>query len=68
MTAYLVDSELTTGQLTNVEVEVDSELTLGQTVVDINQISGRSKNVYWMNKVDDKKLFDIITNSAETLP
>ncbi len=68
VTAYLVDSELTTGQLTNVEVEVDSELTLGQTVVDMNQISGRSKNVYWMNKVDDKKLFDIITNSAETLP
>ena len=68
VTAYLVDSTLTTGELTNVEVEVDSELTLGQTVVDTNQISGRSKNVYWMNKVDDKKLFNIITKTASLLP
>ena len=52
----------------NVEVEVDSELTLGQTVVDTNQISGRSKNVYWMNKVDDEKLFNIITKTASLLP
>ena len=68
VTAYLVDSTLTTGELTNVEVEVDSELTLGQTVVDTNQISGRSKNVYWMNKVDDEKLFNIITKTASLLP
>ena len=68
VTAYLVDSSLTSGELTNVEVEVDSELTLGQTVVDTNQISGRSKNVYWMNKVDDEKLFNIITKTASLLP
>ena len=68
VTAYLVDSTLTTGELTNVEVEVDSELTLGQTVVDTNQISGRSKNVYWMNKVDDEKLFNIITKTSSLLP
>ena len=68
VTAYLVDSSLTSGELTNVEVEVDSELTLGQTVVDTNQISGRSKNVYWMKKVDDEKLFNIITKTASLLP
>ena len=68
VTAYLVDSSLTTGEVTNVEVEVDSELTLGQTVVDINHISGRNKNVHWMNKVDDEKLFNIITNTSKLLP
>ena len=68
VTAYLVDNSLTKGELTNVEVEVDSELTLGQTVVDTNHISGRNKNVHWMNRVDDNKLFDIITNSAALLP
>ena len=68
VTAYLVDNSLTKGELTNVEVEVDSQLTLGQTVVDTNHISGRNKNVHWMNKVDDNKLFDIITNSAALLP
>ena len=67
VTAYLVDNTLTTGELTNVEVEVDSELTLGQTVVDTNHISGRNKNVIWMNKVDDNKLFDIIKNTASKL-
>ena len=67
VTAYLVDDSLTTGELTNVEVEVDSKLTLGQTVVDTNHISGRNKNVHWMNKVDDNKLFDIIKNTASLL-
>ena len=64
VTAYLVDNSLTTGELTNVEVEVDSELTLGQTVVDVNHISGRNKNVHWMNRVDDDRLFEIIRNTA----
>ena len=32
-------------------------------MVDINHISGRNKNVHWMNKVDDEKLFHIITNT-----
>ena len=68
VTAYLVDSTLTTGEITNVEVEVDSQLTLGQTVVDINNISGRNKNVHWMNRVDGEKLFNIITNTSKLLP
>ena len=68
MTAYLVDNSLTTGNLVNVEVETSSDLTLGQTVVDINEISERDKNVHWMNLVDDNKLFTIITKTSLTLP
>jgi len=68
VTAYLVDMSLTSGELVNVEVETESTLTLGQTVVDINNISGRKKNVFWMNKVNDEKLFEIITTSAKKLP
>ena len=68
VTAYLVDSSLTEGNFVNVEVETSSELTLGQTVVDINEISGREKNVHWMNSVDDDKLFAIITKTSESLP
>ena len=67
VTAYLVDNSLTSGEFVNVEVETKSELTLGQTVVDINNISGRQKNVFWMNKVDDKKLFEIITETAKRI-
>ena len=68
VTAYLVDNSLTTGNLVNVEVETSSDLTLGQTVVDINEISERDKNVHWMNLVDDNKLFSIITKTSFTLP
>ena len=68
VTAYLVDNSLTTGILVYVEVETSSDLTLGQTVVDINEISERDKNVHWMNLVDDNKLFTIITKTSLTLP
>ena len=68
VTAYLVDNSLTTGNLVNVEVETSSDLTLGQTVVDINEISERDKNVHWMNLVDYNKLFTIITKTSLTLP
>ncbi len=68
VTAYLVDNSLTTGNLVNVEVETSSDLTLGQTVVDINEISERDKNVYCMNLVDDNKLFSIITKTSLILP
>lgn len=67
VTAYLVDNSLTSGEFVNVEVETKSYLTLGQTVVDINNISGRQKNVFWMNKVDDEKLFEIITETAKRI-
>ena len=67
VTAYLVDNSLTSGEFVNVEVETKSDLTLGQTVVDINNISGRQKNVFWMNKVDDEKLFEIITETAKRI-
>ena len=68
VTAFLVDDSLTTGDFVNVEVETSSELTLGQTVVDVNEISGREKNVHWMNQVDDDKLCSIITKTSSLLP
>jgi len=68
VTAYLVDNSLTKGNFVNVEVETLSDLTLGQTVVDVNEISGREKNVHWMNQVDDDKLFSIITKTSSLLP
>ena len=67
VTAYLVDNSLTSGELVNVEVEVNSKLTLGQSVVDTNNVTNRKKNVFWMNKVDENKLFNIIKNTASIL-
>ena len=68
VTAYMVNPDLIDGIEVNVEVETSSELTMGQTVVDTLGVSGKKKNVLWMNDVDSDKLFDLIIESANSLP
>ena len=68
VTAYMVNPDLIDGIEVNVEVETSSELTMGQTVVDTLGVSGKKKNVLWMNDVDSDKLFDLIFESANSLP
>ena len=68
VTAYMVNPDLIGGIEVNVEVETSSELTMGQTVVDTLGVSGKKKNVLWMNDVDSDKLFDLIFESANSLP
>ena len=68
VTAYLVDNTLTNGKFVNIEIETKSELSLGQSVIDINSVTGRKKNVYWMNQVNDDKLFEIIKFASSKLP
>ena len=68
VTAYLVDNTLTNGKFVNIEIETNSELSLGQSVIDINSVTGRKKNVYWMNQVNDDKLFEIIKSASFKLP
>ena len=68
VTAYLVDDTLTNGKFVNIEIETKSELSLGQSVIDINSVTGRKKNVYWMNQVNDDKLFEIIKSASSKLP
>ena len=68
VTAYMVNPDLIDGIEVNVEVETSSELTMGQTVVDTLEVSGKKKNVLWMNDVDSDKLFDLIFQSANSLP
>ena len=68
VTAYLVDDTLTNGKFVNIEIETKSELSLGQSVIDTNSVTGRKKNVYWMNQVNDDKLFEIIKSASSKLP
>ena len=68
VTAYLVDDTLTNGKFVNIEIETKSELSLGQSIIDTNSVTGRKKNVYWMNQVNDDKLFEIIKSASSKLP
>ena len=59
--AYLIKPELYSGRMCNVEIEVTSELTMGMTVIDWWQVSGRPHNAYVLRFVDDQGFFDLLT-------
>lgn len=58
--AYLLKPELFSGRHCNVEIEVESELTMGMTVVDWWRVSGRTPNVQVMRNVDADGFFDLL--------
>lgn len=59
--AYLIKPELFSGRRCNVEVETKSELTLGMTVVDWWQVSGRAHNALVMRDIDTDGFFELLT-------
>ncbi len=59
--AYLLRPELFTGRDCNVEIEVQSPLTTGMTVVDWWQVTGRKHNAKVMRDIDDQGFFDLLT-------
>ncbi|PZU84113.1 MAG: nucleoside hydrolase [Shinella sp.] len=58
--AYLLKPELFSGRHCNVEIETQSELTMGMTVVDWWRVSGREPNVQVMRNVDADGFFDLL--------
>ncbi|ATN32761.1 nucleoside hydrolase [Rhizobium sp. ACO-34A] len=58
--AYLLKPELFSGRRCNVEIETQSELTMGMTVVDWWRVSGREPNVQVMRNVDADGFFDLL--------
>ncbi len=58
--AYLLKPELFSGRHCNVEIETQSELTIGMTVVDWWRVSGRQPNVRVMRNVDADGFFDLL--------
>jgi purine nucleosidase len=59
--AYLIKPELFDGRDCNVEIEVNSELTMGMTVVDWWKVSGRTANARVMKDVDADGFFELLT-------
>ncbi len=58
--AYLLKPALFKGKMCNLEVETESELTLGHTAVDFWGVTGRAKNVNWLYEVDADGYFALL--------
>lgn len=59
--AYLLKPEIYGGRHCNVEIETESELTKGMTVVDWWGVSGRAANALFIRDVDDEAFFALLT-------
>lgn len=59
--AYLIRPDLFKGRHINVEIETQSELTLGMTVADWWGVTTRPKNATFMGDVDAQGFFDLLT-------
>ncbi|SMO38537.1 nucleoside hydrolase [Ruegeria faecimaris] len=67
VTAYLIKPELFTGRLVNVEVETQSELTLGMTVADWWGVTDRKPNALFIGEIDAGGFFDLLTDRLARL-
>jgi purine nucleosidase len=65
--AYLLKPDLFAGRDCNVEIEVNSELTLGMTVVDWWQVTGRPRNAKVLKDIDAQGFFDLLTERVARL-
>ena len=65
--AYLLKPELFAGRNCNVEVETTSPLTVGMTVVDWWQVTGREHNAMVMKDVDADGFFALLTERVGRL-
>jgi len=65
--AYLIQPNLFTGRHINVEIEVQSELTLGMTVADWWGVTDRPANATFIGDVDADGFFDLLTKRLPQL-
>lgn len=67
VTAYLLKPELFTGRHINVEIEVQSELTMGMTVADWWGVTDRAPNATFMGDIDADGFFALLTEKLARL-
>ena len=65
--AYLLKPELFEGKRVNVAVETESELTMGETVVDYWGVTDREPNAEWIHTADADGFFDLLTERLSRL-
>ena len=67
VTAYLIRPDLFQGRHVNVEIETQSELTMGMTVADWWRVSGREPNALFMGDIDADGFFALLTERLARL-
>lgn len=65
--AYLLRPDLYKGRNCNVEIETESALTVGMTVIDWWGVTGRKHNALVIRDVDDQGFFDLLTERLARL-
>ena len=65
--AYLINPDLFTGRHINVEVETQSELTLGMTVADWWRVSGRAPNALFIGDLDAEGFYALLADRLARL-
>jgi purine nucleosidase len=66
--AWLIQPELFKGRKVNVEIETESELTLGMTVVDYWGVTDRPRNVMFLRSGDAEGYYRLLTERIGRLP
>ncbi|MEM5519143.1 nucleoside hydrolase [Sulfitobacter sp. AS59] len=67
VTAYLIRPDLFKGRHINVEIETDSELTMGMTVADWWGVTDRAANATFMGDLDADGFFGLLTERLARL-
>ncbi|MFA3915363.1 nucleoside hydrolase [Ruegeria hyattellae] len=67
VTAYLIRPELFSGRHINVEIETQSDLTLGMTVADWWGVTDRTPNTRFMGDIDADGFFDLLIDRLSRL-
>lgn len=65
--AYVIRPELFSGRHINVEIETQSELTMGMTVADWWRVTDRAPNALFIGSVDAQGFFDLLTERLARL-
>ena len=67
VTAYLIKPDLFSGRYINVEIETQSELTMGMTVADWWRVTARTPNALFIGDLDADGFFDLLTERLALL-
>ncbi len=67
VTAYLIQPDLFTGRLINVEIETTSNLTRGMSVADWWNVTDRPANATFMGDIDADGFFSLLTDRLARL-
>lgn len=67
VTAYLIRPDLFSGRRVNVEIETQSELTMGMTVTDWWGVTDRTPNALFMGDIDANGFFSLLTERLARL-